>query len=180
MSGRKDAFLHIDLTYSLIDLISKQPDFLHEQTLLQYHCALLGVKVVRSPKCHCKIAGKGIEYAWGAAKIWFRMQPLSQRANRESFLKLVDTSLSNDVLAIKQVREFGRCARNFMLAYHSINQKKEEMELNGVTVSESMIKRCVYLMKKKKTHRSAMDFDYAFIKNVLLQSMQLASSGSSL
>ena len=103
MSGRKDEFLHIDLTYSLIDIISKQPDFLHEQTLLQYHCALLGVKVVRSPKCHCEIAGEGIEYAWGAAKIWFRMQPLSQRANRESFLKLVGTSLSNDVLAIKRV-----------------------------------------------------------------------------
>ena len=42
MAGLKDAFGNIDLNYSLRDLIMKQPDFLHEETLLQYHsCRLL-------------------------------------------------------------------------------------------------------------------------------------------
>ena len=89
-------------------------------------------------------------------------------------------SLGNDVLTLKRVREFGRRARNYMLVYRAIAFKKEEMELNGVAVSESMIRRCVHLLKKRKSHRSAMDFDKTFIKNVLLQTMQLASSGSSL
>jgi hypothetical protein len=36
--------------------------------MLQSIGQILGVVVDRTPKCHCKIAGEGIEYSWGLAK----------------------------------------------------------------------------------------------------------------
>jgi hypothetical protein len=37
-------------------------DFQDEETLLQYHGRMLGVKVDQTPKCHPEMAGEGIEY----------------------------------------------------------------------------------------------------------------------
>ena len=47
--------------------MSKQPDFLEEETLLQYYARELGVESDRSPKCHPEIAGEGIEFDWGCS-----------------------------------------------------------------------------------------------------------------
>jgi hypothetical protein len=68
VDGKKDAFGNVIHESSLKHLMSLLTKFIEEETLLQYHGGLLGVKVERTPKCHPKIAGKGIEYDWGCGK----------------------------------------------------------------------------------------------------------------
>ncbi len=46
-----------------------------------------GVVVDRTPKCHCKIAGEGIEYSWGLAKIntarfFWRIKEVRKNSNK--------------------------------------------------------------------------------------------------
>ena len=43
-------------------------DFEEEETLLQPSGREMGVLVDWTPKCHCELAGEGIEYSWGCAK----------------------------------------------------------------------------------------------------------------
>jgi hypothetical protein len=40
----------------------------------------------RTPKCHCELAGEGIEYAWGCAKNHYRRQPLKDKRARQGQL----------------------------------------------------------------------------------------------
>jgi hypothetical protein len=49
-------------------LMSSCKDFVEEETMLQSIARDLGVHVDRMPKCHCELAGEGIEYAWAWAK----------------------------------------------------------------------------------------------------------------
>ena len=65
--GKKDLYGILDETSSLNCLMSKQSDFLEEETLLQYYARELGVESDRSPKCHPEIAGEGIEFDWGCS-----------------------------------------------------------------------------------------------------------------
>jgi hypothetical protein len=65
VDGKKDAFGNVIHESSLKHLMSLLTDFIEEETLLEYHGRLLGVKVERTPKCHPEIAGEGIEYDWG-------------------------------------------------------------------------------------------------------------------
>jgi hypothetical protein len=41
---------------------------MEEETMLQSIAHKLGVHVDRTPKCHCKLAGEGSEYAWACSK----------------------------------------------------------------------------------------------------------------
>ena len=43
----------------------------------------------RTPKCHCELAGEGIEYAWGCAKNHYHQQPLKHKKGKENFRQTV-------------------------------------------------------------------------------------------
>ena len=43
------------------------------------------VKIIVSPKYHYKLAGEGIEYAWGAMKRYFRRLPLEEKRTKKKF-----------------------------------------------------------------------------------------------
>lgn len=58
------------------------PDFKHNVFEADFCMEKIGAGAVFTPKGHCEIAGCGVEYVWGAAKILFRKQ---------------NASLSNDV-----------------------------------------------------------------------------------
>jgi len=53
-------------------LLGNCRDFRTEKTQLQYILGELGALLRLSPKCHPEVAGIGIEYAWGYAKLIFR------------------------------------------------------------------------------------------------------------
>jgi hypothetical protein len=54
---------------SLEELMSSCKDFVEEEEMLQSIAHDLDVHVDRMPKCHCKLAKEGIEYAWACSKI---------------------------------------------------------------------------------------------------------------
>ena len=104
--------------------MSLQPDFVNEVTLLQYFTEQRSVPagcqltLIRSPKCHPELAGEGIEYDWAAAKQWYRRQKLSEKRTKAKFTKLVIQSL--DQVKINLRMEFSRRARQYMLAYQTV------------------------------------------------------------
>ena len=50
-------------------------DFEVEESLLQSMGTKMGVIIDRMPKCHCELAGEGMEYSWGCAKNEYRRKP---------------------------------------------------------------------------------------------------------
>ncbi len=53
---------------SLKYLLGNCEDFINEESMLQYYGRMMGITINRTPKCHCKLAGEGIEYSWAASK----------------------------------------------------------------------------------------------------------------
>ena len=62
ISGKKDAYGTIDLTFSLKHLLSQCRDFAEEESLLQSMGIKMGVLINRTPKCHAELVGEEIEY----------------------------------------------------------------------------------------------------------------------
>jgi hypothetical protein len=54
-------------------------DFQEEETLLQTMARKMGVMVDHTPKCHCELAGEGIEYSWGCAKNYSCRLPIKEK-----------------------------------------------------------------------------------------------------
>jgi DNA-binding transcriptional regulator YhcF (GntR family) len=172
--GKKDAFGNLIPGTSLRKMMSSLIDFINEETLLQYHGKTLGVLVDRSPKCHPEVAGEGIEYSWGCAKGKYRRLPISDKRKKENFRQSVRECLDRTfVLTIERQRMFSKRARQYMLAYHSIELSKEKRELVGAVGSndDEKLEMSAYLVekiiKRYKSHRGATDFDSAYIDAIV-------------
>ena len=59
MKGKKQHDGSHDETTSIMQLMSIQPDFQDQETLLMFYGRQLGVIVDRTPKCHPELAGEG-------------------------------------------------------------------------------------------------------------------------
>jgi hypothetical protein len=44
-------------------------DFINEEGMLLRDAKCLDIKVLLTPKCHAELAGEGVEYIWGGAKV---------------------------------------------------------------------------------------------------------------
>ena len=136
----------------------------------------MGVLVDQTPKCHCELAGKGIEYSWGCAKNLYRQQPLREKRSKETFKATVRKCLSRNNLTTERVRSFSRRARQCILAYLAMQQvndqqsstdsKEEDMTQASGQITPAKIEQ---LVKEFKTHHCAMDFDRGFIDAVFIK-----------
>ena len=63
--------------------MSLQADIIEEETLLQYHGRLLGIKIEQTPKCHPEIAGEGVEYDWGCLKGCYGRLPVPENDHKD-------------------------------------------------------------------------------------------------
>ena len=106
VSGKKNELGVLEANTSLKQLLGSCRDFEEEESLLQSQGRSLGVTVDRTPKCHCELAGEGIEYSWGCAKNYYRQRPISEKRKKENFRNTVRACLSNDVLTTERVRTF--------------------------------------------------------------------------
>ena len=173
MEGKKDIFGILDESTSIDSLMAKQPDFLEQETLLQYYAKELGVETDRSPVCHPEIAGEGIEFNWGCSKVYYRGQPIARKRSKNNFYSLVDECLGPRVLHIKQCRSNARRARSYMLAYKVLEDsyksgdtQTEEKDIKvSATYNLTLIEKCVGLFRQRRTHCSAMDFDLKHCKD---------------
>jgi hypothetical protein len=132
LHGKKDAFGKVVPETILKHLMSLLTDFIEEETLLQYHGGLLGVKVmVRTPKCHPEIAGKGIEYDWGCGKGFYHCLPLSAKKTKNKFHESVKSSLDNmdKILTVERRRLFSKRAREYMVAYIILDNNNNSEEV---------------------------------------------------
>jgi hypothetical protein len=186
--GKKDAFGNLIEGTSLRKMMRELFDFVEEETLLQYHARLLGVVVDRTPKCHPEIAGEGIEYSWGCAKGTYRRLPFAEKKKKGKFLASVRRCLDRSVLTISRQRKFSKRARQYMLAYQSIEKKASsskkdaqkggdksgEPQMSGYLV-EAIIKK--FKEKTYKTHRSAEVCDAGYIADIVREMASEASAG---
>jgi hypothetical protein len=174
VDGKKDAFGNVILETSLKHLMSLLVDFIEEETLLQCHGRLLGVKAERTPKCHPEIAGEGVEHDWGCSKNVYRRMPIAEKRTKKKFIESVRKAMDLDlVLAIERRRLFSKRAREHMLACSILDndgemgssqegadvedEKKPHMTAHLI---EKIVKQC-------KSHRSALDFDMGFVDRVV-------------
>ena len=139
-------------------LIRNCLDFVNEKTMLQHIGEdMLGVIVDRTPKCTPEIAGEGIEYSWAMAKGWYRLQPLAKKKQKVNFHNLVKECVGPKILTVPRIRMFSRRAREYMVAYHLLENSGEDA--TPVNLS--------YLKKVRKSHTDVADIGFAWISNVM-------------
>jgi hypothetical protein len=176
-------------------MMERQMDFIEEETLLQYHGRQLGVTIDRTPKCHPEMAGEGIEYNWGCAKGYYRRLPITEKRTKNKFRESVKKSISRDIMTIERQRMFSRRARQYMLAYHAIdntdnnnnnNNNESNQAITAATAGETrtnednkttfaLIESIIKTYKHTyKTHRSVADSDTGYI-NKVVSAMNMAS-----
>ena len=127
----------------------------------------LNVKLRMTPKCHPEIAGQGIEYAWGYTKLRF-----CQHFNNMTAVNLdksVCASLSSDVVTQACVNKFIRKARDYKLTYLFLLDQTKASDGSAnrqQNISLHTQAKIEHIIKLFKQHRSALDSDYVFIRNV--------------
>jgi hypothetical protein len=175
VDGRNDVFGNLIAETSLKHLMEQLSDFQDEETLMQYHGRRLGVKVDRTPKCHPEMAGEGVEYDWAAAKGFYRRLPICEKRSKAKFRESVTRCLDiQDVLTIERQRMFSRRAREYMVAYHAIDNQADDVAKNLDEKKDGMQRNplmTAYLIEKIvkvfKTHRSTADFDCGFVAGIV-------------
>ena len=184
--GKLDVYGNRDKAKSLRQLISMQPDFLHQETLLQIHCKKLGTLSNRLPIAHPKIAGEGIKFNWGFSKITYGAKPLSKKCNKTKFHELVHKVLGSAVLTLTVCQANARRARQYMLAYMTLegqsrsqssktqhptteNKDNQTTVKQEIKVTHTLIEKCVGLFRKRRMHRNAIDFDGQYLKDEVLK-----------
>ena len=139
--------------------------------MLQLIAWKLGVHVDRTPKCHCELAGEGIEYAWACSKNKYRSLLLENKRGKENFMRSVRMCISRDILTREHAQKFARRARRYIMGYHMLHQMQQndvhgnEMASSGKDLAIVPIK-LEQMVKNFKTHRCALDFDYSCCKEV--------------
>ena len=98
-----------------------------------------------SPQCHPELAGEGIEYAWGAAKLYYRR---NNDGKASTFHTRVRSSLA--IVTRKQAFKFQRRARSYRRALSD--------------TANSTFSQIEKTIKSYKSHRDAGKFDAKFIR----------------
>jgi hypothetical protein len=168
---------------SLKILMSNYLDFEEEDSLLQSMGRRVKVLINRTPKCHCELAGEGIEYSWGCAKNEYHRQPRQLKRRKEMFRDTVRKSIATDVLRRERIRLFSKRAREYMCAYLVLSQeasaKNDSNNPDSAVDSFAAIPvKIEELAKDFKTHQRALDFDKGFIKAIIVKTTADASSPS--
>jgi hypothetical protein len=79
MNGQQDVVRVLILDTSMIYLMGNCEDFEEDESLLQANGHEMGVLVDRMPKCHCELAGEGIEYTWDCSKKYYQSLNLQDK-----------------------------------------------------------------------------------------------------
>jgi hypothetical protein len=157
----KEASRQYALSYLLqqcTDLKDKKSDLDHLATELS-GCDTT-ILILFTLKYHCKLAGEGIEYCWGAAKRMYRKFPLNQKKSWESFRKSVAVCLSK--VNIEMCHQFLGKARGHMLGYHP-----QALEVEDGREEVKSFERNEKIQKIYRSHRDALTFSSEFISQVM-------------
>ena len=179
--GSKDDTDAVIPESNLQEMMMNCLDFEEEKTLLQKMVDNMSDRpgqffLDRTPKCHCEMAGEGIEYAWGCAKNYYRALPLEEhKKGKDKFLASVKKSISREILTTDRCRKFSRRARRYMGAYLAIKEDAKTLaaansgtsDAEAVAIDPEMLAKVEKMVRNFKVHRCAMDFDGGFCKEVM-------------
>jgi hypothetical protein len=158
--------VHEDPKYSLRDLMASCKDFREEKTFIQHVASKYNIEIIYTPKYHAEIAGCGIEYIWGAAKAKYRSMPLKDKDKRDKFIDSIKEALN--VITTLTARKCDRKARTYILAYYTLEVKNVDADgIEREDDQETTLPDIKKLVKAYRAHRSALDFDYKFIRSLI-------------
>ena len=168
--AKMDEYGNVIRETNLDMLLSKYTDFLEEKSLLQLNLEKLGAKCNHSPKFHCKLAGEGIEYSWGNAKLSYRRIAMNEKNTVLKFHQQVADLLFQTHLTIKRICCNPKQAKDYILTYFIASIREENVK-DGKFITVNEMKPCAIAVGRikrmhssVKVHRAAIDFDRAFCK----------------
>jgi len=165
-------------------------DFATERSQMQWIAERIGVRVVMTPKAHPELAGQGIEYSWGYAKLCFR-KINTARSAKEKAQQLVanvlaaTSTVGAQSLNIERVRKFVRKARDYKVVYREhfkalqlMEEEAQDATTNGAETAAEKEERTQKIkafrkhhyvkiekqVRHVKAHRAAVDIDTKFIR----------------
>jgi hypothetical protein len=122
--------LHVDAHQTFV-LMSPLIDFIQQETWLQCHGRLLGVKVEpATPKCHPEISRETIEHDWGCAEGACCRLPISEKRTKSKFRESAKKAMDwNEVLSAN--RQGNACwpATFWMTARRWDHQKQKQSSM---------------------------------------------------
>lgn len=140
-------------------LLAECEDFKTEPSSLQQLLQKPGDLLIMSPKGHPEVAGKGVEYAWGYSKRYFR-------AHNDCVAKNLHDNIvaatSQEQLPLSRVRKFARRAREYRNAYKYAHDHK------AVEASKA----------QQKSHRCVMWTDWGFLTGVAREAAAAGDKGA--
>jgi hypothetical protein len=174
-------------------VVGECDDFKSEMSQLQFVAKQLGVSAIMTPKAHAELAGQGIEYSWGYAKLKFRQNNTSKDQAKQLHANVTNALSTDDCMTITRVRKFVCKAREYKVIYNEyfLVKRKAEREVEKarqvessmdamverkrneqIALKEEIAKRLSKLhygiiekqVKQLKAHRCALDTDTNFIK----------------
>jgi len=123
IEGKTNAMGVKQVNTSLKYLMSNCRDFIEEESLLQSNGRKMGITIDWTPKCHCELAGKGVEYSWACAKNESRRKPIRLKKSKDLFKATVRECLSREVLTDERVQRLSKRAREYICAYHVLHEQ---------------------------------------------------------
>mmetsp|Transcript_17808 Transcript_17808/g.47436 ORF Transcript_17808/g.47436 Transcript_17808/m.47436 type:complete len:426 (-) Transcript_17808:240-1517(-) len=170
-----DAILPCCRAREMVHVMAEQPDFAAQQSALEELVHAQGHRVIFSVKCHPEMAGNGIEYAWGMAKLQFRRRfnDLSTQRQAENVSKSLSTEsvvdkdgvLRSAPLCLERVRKYSRRARTYRYLYEKYGEKLQELaDERGVTGYDLLEN----MRKKVSTHRNICELEVEYLNDDLI------------
>ncbi|CAN0262157.1 unnamed protein product [Ectocarpus sp. 12 AP-2014] len=144
---------------NIFTVLGECPDFKQEKSALQHLLEGRSHVLTMLPKCHPELAGVGIEYAWGKAKLEFRRKLYDENPKKleENMLKALSTET---ILTLTRICRFARRTRDNRRTYAllgSVQTNLEELKrkhdgAEGFRLIEKMVASC-------KAHRNIVDME---------------------
>lgn len=134
------------------------PDIKSEKCILEKVIIERGHIMILSPKCHCELAGNGIEYCWAYSQEVFIKSGEKNSSNLEN--KVME-SLSKDILTLELIWKFERKARDYMRMYWYIKEHPN-VKITELKQFENLRKH----MKTYRCHRDIAKLERNYIRHV--------------
>ena len=172
LGGRNNRYGNTIPDTSLCDLMRNCIDFIGEETLLQTQALKMGdhqnhITVYRTPKCHKGLAGEGIEYFWGCAKNFYRLQPLDEKKGNDNFRQSVNKATATENLTTAHIRMISRQARENIVAYKLLYSEQNAAGVNMDLHTNIPVNTIELMILSCKTHQCALSFDLGFLNLVV-------------
>jgi hypothetical protein len=94
IEGETNAMGLKQVNTSLKHLMSNYKDFIEKESSLQSNGWKMGIIIDWMLKCHCELAGEGVEYSWACAKNEYWKKLIRQKKSKDLFKTTVRECLS--------------------------------------------------------------------------------------